>query len=68
MLDPITRTAALLALAYRGQARFIAACHAEVAALAGDSATEKAWRRVSDRLGEIAARRREGRRDQDRED
>ena len=36
MLDPITRAAALLALAYRGDARHVAAQQAEVATLLGN--------------------------------
>ena len=56
MLDRITRAAGLRALAYRGDARHVAAQQAEVAALLGNAGEARAWRRVAKRL--VGLRRR----------
>ena len=56
MLDRITRAAGLRALAYRGDARHVAAQQAEVAALLGNAGEARAWRWVAKRLVGLSRR------------
>ena len=50
MLDPITRAAALVALPYHGDARYVAAQQSEVAALLGNVGEARAWSQVAKRI------------------